>query len=429
MIFPQSQSFTHLSTFPLPSKHYLHPKACNPAMDLIVLLSSYPAPTTAPAPTPMQLHMMRMRGLGGNLKDEGKTKVSLWRTGGDKVWEIDVGGRVTGMAWMEDGLHLSLLVINSSKKTTETLSVHSGEVARSVPLELDVPDLQDGQWLDMEYRDSGLRWEKPLNGSAPMIIDSLPRVTPVEPPKPVNVLPFMRPKEQVAPKPTLHPRLISFPALLPANPPTPPTVLHIQPGHASSISLLTGTFQLPSIPSAELLSLAQVSDRITGLLDIVLRGLESAEAAFRDGEKQTMIHREDLETCAKQQGTSIPDVYADLFRFLMTGRTGVAVSEWLGSRMTPRTIAKWESTMDSSYRTIQKLISESITPALERILLLLEEIKGWSLTRRYIENLNLGSSSAIQRCMDLVSGLGKLVEGMRVRAKHEWMAASEFMKW
>ncbi|OXG13990.1 hypothetical protein C366_04983 [Cryptococcus neoformans Tu401-1] len=429
MIFPQSQSFTHLSTFPLPSQHYLHPKACNPAMDLIVLLSPYPAPTAAPAPTSMQLHMMRMRGLGGNLKDEGKTKVSLWRTGGDKVWEVDVGGRVGGMAWMEDGLHLSLLVMSSSKNTTETLSVHSGEVARSVPLELDVPDLQDGQWLDMEYRDSGLRWEKPMNGSAPMIIDSLPRVTPVEPPKPINVLPFMRPKEQVSPKPTLHPRLISFPALLPANPPTPPTVLHIQARDASSISLLTGTFQLPSIPSVELLSLAQVSDRITGLLDIVLRGLESAEAAFREGDKQTMIHREDLETCAKQQGTSIPDVYADLFRFLMTGRTGIAVNEWLGSRMTPRTIAKWDSTMDSSYRTIQKLISESITPALERILLLLEEIKGWSLTRRYIENLNLGSLSAIQRCMDLVSGLGKLVEGMRVHAKHELMAASEFIKW
>lgn len=62
------------------------------------------------------------------------------------------------------GLHLSLLVMNSSKNTTETLSVHSGEVARSVPLELDVPDLQDGLWLDMEYRDSGLRWEKPMVG-------------------------------------------------------------------------------------------------------------------------------------------------------------------------------------------------------------------------------------------------------------------------
>lgn len=49
--------------------------------------------------------------------------------------------------------------------------------------------------------------------------------------------------------------------------------------------------------------------------------------------------------------------------------------------------------------------------------------------RRYIENLNLGSLSAIQRCMDLVSGLGKLVEGMRVHAKHELMAASEFIKW
>lgn len=113
----------------------------------------------------------------------------------------------------------------------------------------------------------------------------------------------MRPKEQIAPKPTLHPRLASFPALLPANPPTPPTVLHIQPGHASAVSLLTGTFRLASVPTVELLSLAQVSDRITGLLDIVLRGLESAEAAFREGEKQTMIHREDLEACAKKQGS------------------------------------------------------------------------------------------------------------------------------
>lgn len=66
-----------------------------------------------------------------------------------------------GVEWFT-GLHLSLLVVNSIKKTIETLSVHSGDVARSVPLELDVPDLQDGQWLDMEYRDSGLRWEKPL---------------------------------------------------------------------------------------------------------------------------------------------------------------------------------------------------------------------------------------------------------------------------
>lgn len=49
--------------------------------------------------------------------------------------------------------------------------------------------------------------------------------------------------------------------------------------------------------------------------------------------------------------------------------------------------------------------------------------------RRYIENLELQSLSAIERSMDLVSGLGKLVEGMRVRAKHELMAASEFIKW
>ena len=35
---------------------------------------------------------------------------------------------------------------------------------------------------------------------------------------------------------------------------------------------------------------------------MILRGLEAAEHAFRDGEQQTLIWREELEACAEQQG-------------------------------------------------------------------------------------------------------------------------------
>lgn len=34
-----------------------------------------------------------------------------------------------------------------------------------------------------------------------------------------------------------------------------------------------------------------------------MRGLEAAEQAFRDGEKQTMIWREEVEVCAEQQSS------------------------------------------------------------------------------------------------------------------------------
>ncbi|WVQ74239.1 hypothetical protein IAR50_003835 [Cryptococcus sp. DSM 104548] len=433
MSFPHSGSFTPLSKFPLPTPLFLHPQACNPTMDLLVLLSPFPAPPQ-PGHAPHPVAHWAMRGgaaVGGKgkEKDEGRTRVGLWRTGGDKVWEVDVSGRVGGMAWMEDGKFLSLLLVASGGKTIDTLSVHTGQVARSVPIELDLPELGNGQWIGMEYRDSGLEWEKPYNGSAAMIIDSLPRVTPVEPPKPVNVLPFMRQKEAAPTKHGPHPHLSAFPALLPATPPAASTILNL---HSPSISFsfLTGTFPLPpSPPTREVLEIAQTSDRIVGLLDTVLRGVEGMELAFREGEKLTMIHREELDTCAKQQGTSISDVHADLFRFLLTGRTGVAVSEWLGSRMTPRTITKWDTTMDTSFQTIQKLVSESISPSLERILLLLEEIQGWSLTPRYQKHLDLKDTAAIKRSMNLVSGLAKLVDGIRFNAKHEQLAAADFMKW
>ena len=42
---------------------------------------------------------------------------------------------------------------------------------------------------------------------------------------------------------------------------------------------------------------------MSGFLHVILRGLEAAEHAFRDGEKQTLIWREELETCAEQQGS------------------------------------------------------------------------------------------------------------------------------
>ena len=98
----------------------------------------------------------------------------------------------------------------------------------------------------------------------------------------------------------------------------------------------------------QLLKLARTCDRLSGFLDIVLRGLESVGDAFKEGEKQTMIWREELESCGEQRGcesfksatilmeASIEEVHAQLFQLLITGRASPAIAEWLGNRLTGR---------------------------------------------------------------------------------------------
>ena len=66
----------------------------------------------------------------------------------------------------------------------EHFSVHTGELVKSI--KLDIPDSGPSTsetWWDLRWTESVDDWPKPQRGSAGMIIDSLPRPTPVEPPK------------------------------------------------------------------------------------------------------------------------------------------------------------------------------------------------------------------------------------------------------
>lgn len=78
----EARAFTVASTNSLQQPHILHPHACNPAMDLAVLLCE---PSDEKAKAGMS------------------TLVSLWRLSGAKVWEVQVNGRVLGLTWSADG--------------------------------------------------------------------------------------------------------------------------------------------------------------------------------------------------------------------------------------------------------------------------------------------------------------------------------------
>ncbi|BEI94663.1 uncharacterized protein CcaverHIS019_0702440 [Cutaneotrichosporon cavernicola] len=440
-----ARSFSVASTSSLKYPHLLHPRAANPAMDLAALVRE---------------------------PDEDQpgvsTLVSLWRLSGAIVWEVRVTGRVLGLAWSPDGLFLSLIVlrlpswppraeVSAAKSTIEQLSVHTGDVVKAVqvPAAL-LEQLTDTDWVPTAERDSRFAWwpmewvggeqEWPSHksGAPLMIIDSLPGIERVEPPKPAIINPFAPPPLAAAQK-GLHEKLESAPTLLPSTPQPPPSVLVVSaPVQRSSASarLLTGTMLLPpgtpsNVPPA-VLEVAMRADTITRLLDPVFRGIESCAAAYRDAERQTVVWRESLESCGQQHNVSTRDVHADLYRFLMCRRSSPGITEWLGNRLTNRPVAKWDTTVQEGYITVMTVLTQSVIPALERVLLVLEEMNGWALGHHADQAASILcrfefevvlDRSEVKRALALVRGLFELCEDMRQAAALEWETSVEWFKW
>lgn len=103
--------------------------------------------------------------------------------------------------------------------------------------------------------------------------------------------------------PIRHAALATFPCMLPTFTQTRPQILSVVPTRISrERRLLSGIYPVSDVPQDQTLVLAGVAHRMSDYLDAILRGLENAELAYKEGAKQTMIWREELETCGEQQG-------------------------------------------------------------------------------------------------------------------------------
>ena len=73
------------------------------------------------------------------------------------------------------------------------------------------------------------------------------------------------------------------------------------PGSAPPLSLLCGTFPSASVDATSL-AVAAVAESMSALFETLILGFEAAVLAWKDGARQTVIWREELETCGEQQG-------------------------------------------------------------------------------------------------------------------------------
>ncbi|KAG5221888.1 nucleolar DEAD-box protein required for synthesis of 60S ribosomal [Salix suchowensis] len=75
----------------------------------------------------------------------------------------------------------------------------------------------------------------------------------------------------------------------------------------------------------------------------------------------------------------------DLTRLLLTGRSTEALTDLLGSgeQMSERGIQKWETTVSETLIKLRDFSEKRVTPAFQRLHLVLEEVEGWSLLPQY----------------------------------------------
>ncbi|KAG6879286.1 hypothetical protein C0992_003890 [Termitomyces sp. T32_za158] len=106
-------------------------------------------------------------------------------------------------------------------------------------------------------------------------------------------------------------------------------------------------------------------------------GLETLDGARHLGSKWIQA----LEAKQKDQfGQVQPNAILDLTTLLVTGRATDSLLDFLGSgeQMSERGILKWESTMTEALVKLRDHSEKRITPACQRLHLVLEEIQGWA---------------------------------------------------
>ncbi|KAM0793203.1 hypothetical protein ACM66B_000673 [Microbotryomycetes sp. NB124-2] len=81
-----------------------------------------------------------------------------------------------------------------------------------------------------------------------------------------------------------------------------------------------------------------------------------------------------------------------LLMLLTTGRPSLALQDFLASKMNERSLDKWISTTEEALNKLRQNTLASIQPAIERIILVLDELKGWTLYKEKFAEYGLRAS-------------------------------------
>ncbi|KAF9015181.1 anaphase-promoting complex, cyclosome, subunit 4-domain-containing protein [Cyathus striatus] len=132
----------------------------------------------------------------------------------------------------------------------------------------------------------------------------------------------------------------------------------------------------------------------------------------------------------EQFGQEEPSPILDLTCLLLTGRASESLVDFLGSGelMSERGIQKWESTMTEALTKLRDYSEKRVSPACQRLHLVLEELRGWALLPQQYREFEL-SRHELDTCLDFTSKAIIIASWLASVARRELSRFREFISW
>lgn len=183
--------------------------------------------------------------------------------------------------------------------------------------------------------------------------------------------------------------------VLPSTPGAPSQALAVLLESGTALSLRTVDLALPPA----LVVLAAQSSMLRSALQHAMDALQHARVGWDESRRigKGWLGRLS-ETSRAQASTFLPSpAYLDKVRalreppdtapqppvsqlllLLMTGRASAPLHDFLASKMNERVLSKWETTTASALEDLRKAAFASVVPAVERVVVLVDELRAWA---------------------------------------------------
>ncbi|KAG8951639.1 hypothetical protein FRC04_005927 [Tulasnella sp. 424] len=196
--------------------------------------------------------------------------------------------------------------------------------------------------------------------------------------------------------------------------------------------------RFPLLDSQSLKNVAKVSTTVRTLLSYIIKVLEEMRKAWfgtesleggRDVGRKWIKVLEEQER-AFEGATSKTNPIWELTNLLFTGKTSGAMREFLGGhgKLSERGMAQWEATVQGSLTILQESAERRISPACERLIIVLEEVRGWAVwSQQYAAYMF--SRAEIDESLALCHRAIELSEWLSKTAEIEFERFHEFMRW
>ncbi|CUA76703.1 Anaphase-promoting complex subunit 4 [Rhizoctonia solani] len=209
-------------------------------------------------------------------------------------------------------------------------------------------------------------------------------------------------------------------------------------GMTPSTSLTPTLVHVSLATAPETLKVARASSTVKALLEYIHLGIEELEIIWCGRSKDGRGGVKDigsfwakiiLEKERAHAGRVTRGPIAQLTLLLLTGRATDPLQDFLGGggKLTDRSINHWEQIVSHALIRMRDYASQRIVPAAERMVIVLEEIRGWAAWPDRYAQFRF-SQEAIERCLGRAHRLVAYAQWLAIEAKAELARFVEFIK-